>query len=193
LRGITLSTPRPPSGGPVFYRGMELKERFAWTNLVLGSPVIGQRVWDILRCLDYLKTRQDVEGSQIRVLGRGPAGLAALMAGALDESVRSVLLDRTLATYASIVDAEDYAIALDWFVPGILQHFDIPDIAAAIYPRPVWITNALDGDGAVLSESVLRARYSQRISAGSIALKEFSVRTTVEDDKEVYIDWVKRS
>jgi hypothetical protein len=172
---------------------MELKERFAWTNLVLGSPVIGQRVWDILRCLDYLKTRQDVEGSQIRVLGRGPAGLAALMAGALDESVRSVLLDRTLATYASIVDAEDYAIALDWFVPGILQHFDIPDIAAAIYPRPVWITNALDGDGAVLSESVLRARYSQRISAGSIALKEFSVRTTVEDDKEVYIDWVKRS
>jgi cephalosporin-C deacetylase-like acetyl esterase len=193
LRGITLSTPQPPSGGPVFYRGMELKERFAWTNLVLGSPVIGQRVWDILRCLDYLKTRQDVEGSQIRVLGRGPAGLAALMAGALDESVRSVLLDRTLATYASIVDAEDYAIALDWFVPGILQHFDIPDIAAAIYPRPVWITNALDGDGAVLSESVLRARYSQRISAGSIALKEFSVRTTADDDKEVYIDWVKRS
>jgi cephalosporin-C deacetylase-like acetyl esterase len=193
LRGITLSTPRPPSGGPVFYRGMELKERFAWTNLVLGSPVIGQRVWDILRCLDYLKTRPDVEGSQIRVLGRGPAGLAALMAGALDESVRSVLLDRTLATYASIVDAEDYALALDWFVPGILRHFDIPDIAAAIYPRPVWITNALDGDGAVLSESVVRERYSQRISAGSIALKEFSVRTTVEDDKELYIDWVKRS
>jgi cephalosporin-C deacetylase-like acetyl esterase len=193
LRGITLSTPRPPSGGPVFYRGMELKERFAWTNLVLGSPVIGQRVWDILRCLDHLKTRPDVDGSQIRILGRGPAGLAALMAGALDESVRSVLLDRTLATYTSIVDAEEYDLALDWFVPGILQHFDIPDIAAAIYPRPVWITNALDGDGAVLSESMVRERYTQRISAGSIALKEFSVRTTVEDDKEVYIDWVKRS
>jgi cephalosporin-C deacetylase-like acetyl esterase len=193
LRGMTLSTPRPPSGGPVFYRGMKLKERFAWTNLVLGSPVIGQRVWDILRCLDYLKTRPDVDGSQIRILGRGPAGLAALMAGALDESVRSVLLDRTLATYSSIVDAEEYDLALDWFVPGILQHFDIPDIAAAIYPRSVWITNALDGDGAVLSESVVRERYSQRISAGSIALKEFSVRTTVGDDKEVYIDWVKRS
>lgn len=193
LRGLTLSTPRPPSGGPVFYRGMELKERFAWTNLVLGNPVIGQRVWDILRCLDYLKTRRDVDGSQIRILGRGPAGLAALMAGALDESVRSVLLDRTLATYASIVDAEDYALELDWFVPGILQHFDIPDIAAAIYPRPVWITNALDGDGAVLSESVVRERYSQRISAGSIALKKLSVQTTVQDDKEVYIDWVKRT
>jgi hypothetical protein len=43
-----------------------------------------------------------------------------------------------------------------------------------------------------LSESVVRERYSQRISAGSIALKEFSVRTTVEDDKELYIDWVRR-
>ena len=51
----------------------------------------------------------------------------------------------------------------------------------------------MDADGAVLSESVVRERYSLRISPGSIALKEFSVRTTVEDDKEVYIDWVKRS
>jgi hypothetical protein len=115
------------------------------------------------------------------------------MATLLDEGVRSVLIDRTLATYTSIVDAEQYGLALDWFVPGILQHFDIPDIAAAVYPRPVWMINALDADGAVLPESAVRERYSQRISVGSIALKEFSVRTTEEDDEEAYIDWLKRS
>jgi hypothetical protein len=98
------------------------------------AAALGQRVWDILRALEYLKTRPDVDASQIRILGRGSAGLAALMAGALDESVRSVLLDRTLATYASIVDSEEYALALDWFVPDILQRFDIPDIDSRCLP-----------------------------------------------------------
>lgn len=192
LRAIGLSTPRPPSGGPVFYRGMDLKERFAWTNLVLGTPLIGQRVWDILRALDYLRERPDVNTSQIRILGSGPAGLAALMAAALDESVQSVLIQRTLATYFSVVDSEDYSLALDWFVPRILQHFDIPDIAAAIYPRPVWVINALDADGAVLPESVVRARFAQRVPEASIPLKRFSVRSVVDDD-DVYVDWLKQS
>jgi cephalosporin-C deacetylase-like acetyl esterase len=192
LRGISLSTPRPPSGGPVFYRGMDLEERFAWTNLVLGTPLIGQRVWDVLQGLDYLHSRSDVDASQIRILGKGPAGLAALMAAALDESVRSVLIERTLATYVSVVDAEDYSLALDWFVPAILQHFDIPDIAAAIHPRPVWVIDAVDADGAVLPESAVRERYMQRISETSVAFKECRLRTIV-DDGDVYVDWLKLS
>jgi cephalosporin-C deacetylase-like acetyl esterase len=192
MRGMGLSTPRPPSGGPVFYKGgMQLKDRIAWTNLVLGRPVIGQRVWDILRTLDYLESRSDVDASQIRILGKGSAGLAALMATTLDDRVRSILISRTLATYVSVVDLEDYVLALDWFVPGILQHFDIPDITAAIYPRPVWMIDALDAEGAVLSESAVRECYSQRIPAASPALKGLRVKTTLEDDSEVYIDWLK--
>jgi hypothetical protein len=173
---------------------MQLEERFAWTNLVLGSPVIGQRVWDILRALDYLKSRSDVDASQIRILGKGSAGLAALMAAALDEGVRSILIHRTLATYISVVESEDYNLALDWFVPGILQHFDVPDIVAAISPRPVWMVNALDAEGRVLPEVVVRESYSRRISSASPALKEFRIQNTEEEDSNrVYIDWLKQS
>ena len=193
MRGMGLSTPRPPSGGPEFYRGMPLEDRFAWANLVLGRPVIGQRVWDILRAVDYLKSRSDVDVSQIRILGKGFAGLAALMATMLDEGIRSVLITRTLATYISVVDSEDYTLALDWFVPGILQHFDIPDIIAAIYPRPVWMIDALDAEGAALSESAVRERYSRRIPVASAVLKGFNIRTTMDDDKDVHIDWLKHS
>ncbi len=74
LRGMGLSAPRPPNGGPDFYRGMQSEEEFAWTNLVLGSPVIGQRVWDIMRAVDYLNSRSDVNASQIRILGSGSRG-----------------------------------------------------------------------------------------------------------------------
>jgi cephalosporin-C deacetylase-like acetyl esterase len=191
FRGLGLSTPRPPSGGPVFYRGMYLDERFVWTNLVLGSPVIGQRVWDGLRALDFLRARSDVDASQIRILGKGPAGLAALMVTALDESVRSVLVQQTLATYTSVVDSEEYSLPFDWFVPGILQHFDVPDIAAAIYPRPVWVIDALSATGEVLPESAVRESYAKRVGTTSIALKQFTLRVSVEDDA-VYSDWLKQ-
>jgi cephalosporin-C deacetylase-like acetyl esterase len=68
--GTGISTPRPPKGGPVFYhQAISLGERFAWANLVLGKCVIGQRVWDILRALDYLASRTDVNASQIRMIG----------------------------------------------------------------------------------------------------------------------------
>jgi hypothetical protein len=170
---------------------MPLEERTAWTNLVLGSSVIGRRVWDILRALDYLKSRADVDPSQIRILGKGPAGLAALMAAALDERFQAVLIERTLATYSSIVDSEEYDLALDWFAPGILKHFDIPDITAAIYPRPVWIVDAVDAQAGVLSESAVRESYSKRIPPASVALKEVVIRTTTEDDKKLYVDWLK--
>jgi cephalosporin-C deacetylase-like acetyl esterase len=193
LRGMGLSAPRPPGGGPDFYRGMPLEERFAWANLILGDPVIGQRVWDVLRALDYLRSRFDVDGSQIRIIGKGSAGLASMMAAALDEHVRSVLISHSIATYSSVVNSENYVLTLDWFVPGILKHFDIPDIAAAIYPRPIWVIDALDGEGGVLPESSVRDSYSQRISPQSAALKGLRIWTTEENDSEVYLDWLNQS
>jgi hypothetical protein len=159
LRGLGLSLPRPPRGGPHFYQGMALDDRFAWANLVLGKPVIGQRVWDILRALDYLRSRPDVDPSSIRILAKGSSGLAALMATALDDRVRSVLIRQAPSTYLSIVESEEYSLTLDWFVPGILEHFDLPEVAAAMAPRPAWIVDAVDAQGSILPEATVRAHY----------------------------------
>jgi hypothetical protein len=172
---------------------MQLEDRFAWANLILGSPVIGQRVWDILRALDYIQSRSDVDGSQIRVIGEGSAGLAAMMAAVLDQRVRSVFLSRSVATYSSVVNSEDYALTLDWFVPGILQHFDIPDIAAAIHPRPVWVIDALDAEGKVLPESSVRDSYAQRIPLSSTPLKGLRIKTTDGNENDAYLEWLKQA
>jgi hypothetical protein len=193
LRGTGLSEPRPPRAGPVFYQQMNLRERYAWANLVLGSSVIAQRVWDILRSLDYLESRPDVDASQMRVIGQEEAGLAALMATMLDDRPRSLLLTRTLVSYMSIVQSKDYSLPLDWFVPGILRHYDMPDLCAAVYPRPVWIANAVDAPGATLTESEVREIYSQRISANSPALKNIRIFNTSEQNREMYLDWLRHS
>ena len=48
-----------------------------------------------------------------------------MMAALLDDRVRSVLVDRTLANYMSIVESESYSTHLAYFVPGILRSFDL--------------------------------------------------------------------
>jgi cephalosporin-C deacetylase-like acetyl esterase len=192
LRGMGLSLPRPPRGGPHFYQGMTLEDRFAWANQILGNPVIGQRVWDILRAVDYLRSRPDVDAAPVRILGKGSSGLAALMAAVLDDRVGSVFLLQAPCSYFSVVESEEYSLTLDWFVPGILQHFDVPDIAAAMTPRPVWIVDAVDAQGSVLSESTVHQCYAERLSADSPAWNTLRIRSTATDNN-FYAEWLKHS
>jgi hypothetical protein len=160
---------------------------------VLGKPAIGQRVWDILRVLDYLATRPDVDASQIRVLGRGSAGNAGGMAALLDERVRSILLTQAIPSYQSIVDSEDYSVTLDWFVPGILQHFDLPDILASLSPRPVWIYNAVDADGKPLSKAAARDCYLQRVPENSPAFSTLRFGDGPKNEAELYSNWLQNA
>ncbi len=193
VRGTGLSTPRPPKGGPVFYQQMDLSERFAWANLVLGTSVMGQRVWDILRTIDYLVARPDVNASQIRMIGQEEAGLAALMAGALDDRVCSILLIGMVVTFMSIVQSTEYSLALEWFVPRILRHFDLPDIVASVSPRPLRIMDAVDASGAILPVEVVHATYSQRIGRDSAAVKNLTIVTSSKDSRDEYMDWARVS
>jgi cephalosporin-C deacetylase-like acetyl esterase len=194
LRGTGLSLPRPPKGGPNFYhQSISLEERFAWANLVLGNSAMAQRVWDIVRTLDYLDSRPDVDTSQIRMIGQEEAGLAALMAAVLDPRIRSILLTRMLVSYMSVVQSTDYSLPLDWFVPGILRHFDVPDLSAAVSPRPVWIVDAVDAPGATLSEQDVRHWYAQRISKSSPAMKQVRIVHTSERDRATFLDWLHSS
>lgn len=193
LRGMGLSTPRMPSGGPVFYRGMQLSERFAWTNLVLGKPAIGQRVWDILRTLDYLDERSDIDSSRIRILGRGSAGVAGGLATVLDPRVGSLLLTRAIPSWQSIIEAEDYSVSLDWFIPGILQNFDLPDLLASVAPRPVWIYDAVDADGQPISESALRDIYLQRIPERSSVFTTLRLGVAPDHHEDLYAEWLQKT
>jgi cephalosporin-C deacetylase-like acetyl esterase len=192
LRGTGLTTPRFPHGGPEYYDGsIHLDERFAWTCFVMGRPVIGQRVWDTFRAIDYLIGRPDVDASQLRIVGVGSSGLAAMMAAVLDHRVRSVLVDQTLASYMSILESEAYSTNLAYFVPGILRSFDLPQIVEAISPRSCWIVNGLDANGQTLSEASMRNLYNPHRSGESTANSDVRIFVEPErDPQESYLEWL---
>lgn len=181
-RGSGSATPRMPSEGPLFYgHGVELGY---WTNcLTAGQPLAGQRVWDALCCIEYLHSRPDIDSSRIAVSGTGPNGLDALFAAALDDRIRSVLLDHTLSDFASLVASEDYNLKLAFFVPGLLQHFDLPEISAAVAPRPLWLLNPVDPKGTDLPLSQVTERYGKHASSLSVRIEP--------DSNKVFGEWVR--
>jgi cephalosporin-C deacetylase-like acetyl esterase len=194
LRGIGVSIPHYPSAGPIYYRDTSLYERYAWAFFTLGKPVLGQRVWDFLRCLDYLASRRDVDQGRIRGFGEKGAALAVLLAGVLDDRVVSLLLDRPIATYQSVVESEAYSLDLSWFLYGVLKHFDIPDLIGSLAPRPCWIVNATDSDGETLAESEVLARHTRAIEVFTQSDARRQIRFIVrpEDEKaKIYSDWLQ--
>ena len=193
LRGLDITQPRLPSGGPNYYGGeVHVDQRYAWTCLVMGKPVIGQRVWDAMRAIDYLVSRPDVDASQISVLGVGSAGLVALMTTFLDRRPRAVLVNRTLVSYLSIVESENYSLKHGWFVPGILREFDLPQIAAGISPRPCWILNGIDPNERVLSENSVREQIRGINNKSQLPTSLRILLESEGDPQDIYSEWLKQ-
>jgi cephalosporin-C deacetylase-like acetyl esterase len=194
LRGIGLSMPHYPAAGPIYYRDSSLHERYVWAFFTLGKPVLGQRVWDFLRCLDYLQSRRDVDQTRIRGLGERGAALAVLLSGVLDDRVQSLLLDRPLATYQSVVESEAYSVDLSWFLYSVLNHFDIPDLIGSLAPRRSWILNAANSSGETLPESQVLAQYTRAIEMfmKSDASRQLRFIVCPEDETtRTYSDWLQ--
>src|SRR5262249_24304881 len=120
------------------------ESRFLYDALSAGATPLGMRTRDVLRAIDYLRSRSGIDPARISVIGQGSAGLAALHAAALDDKARSAAISGALVSYAAIVDNEIYTHRYSWFTPGVLRKYDLPDVAALVAPRPLVIINAVD-------------------------------------------------
>jgi len=131
----------------------------AMTALLTGSTLIGGRVRDISRAVDLLAARPDVDAARIFGAARGGGGPALLHAAALDPRLRRIALDRTLESYRSVVSQRLHRDVFEHVVPGVLRHYDLPDLAAIMAPRPVTIIDASDPLGFPAPLDRIRAAY----------------------------------
>ena len=194
LRGLGFSIPHLPAAGPVFYHGDNIQEDYAWASFTLGRPVMGQRVWDCLRCLDYLESRPDVDRSRIHGLGERGAGIAMLLTGVMDDRMHSLLLDSAVGTYSSLVESKAYSLELTWFLYGILKHFDLPDLVGTLAPRPCWLLNSSNAEGETWPESRLSVIYRHALGAYKQSGAGEGLRLLVQPDSErlkVLDNWLK--
>jgi len=133
------------------YRGVgetDYDESVAAKNsLVLGRHILGMRVFDVLRTVDYLAFRGFLRRRLI-VHGFSEAGLIALFAAALDSRIDEVEVERLPASYRM---GRTLAQPPSLYPPGILLYADIPEAAALIAPRKMLVKRPVDSSGAVLN------------------------------------------
>lgn len=106
--------------------------------LMLGETLAGWRAWDALRALDYLETRTDcVDPTRLAVLGISGGGLVALFAAALDARIQACVVSAYFNTFRASVLSVTHCV--DNYVPGLLGLAEMPDLAALIAPRALFV------------------------------------------------------
>ncbi len=113
----------------------------AWS---MDLSLLGMRVQDVVRCVDYTMQREGVDTRRLHVIGKGQASLWCLYAAVLDERIPNLICTGGLLSYRSLAQADRSLYGGDIFVPEILQHFDLPDLAAILAPRPLVLIEPKD-------------------------------------------------
>jgi hypothetical protein len=102
---------------------------------LLNRTLLGLRTDDVIRALDYLVTRPDVDAANITAAGTGHMGLVLLHAALLDSRLKHIAIDHVLDSYASLLQAPLPTGAPEDIVPGVLRVYDLPDLARALGAR----------------------------------------------------------
>jgi hypothetical protein len=128
-------------------------------SLWIGRPLLGQWVYDVRRTLDAISERDGSLPHDVLAIGRGPSGVVALCAAALDERITRIKTIETMSSFATERAYRRQRLGL--MVPGILRDVgDLADIAALVAPRPVTISGGTTGDGNPLDRVALNRAYA---------------------------------
>ncbi|MEX2262917.1 MAG: acetylxylan esterase [Bryobacteraceae bacterium] len=134
----------------------------AMTSFQLGRTLVGMRAADIARGVDALAARPEIEPERIFGFGKDADALVMLHAALFDARIRRVALEGMLLSYDSVIRYPIHRQMFESVVPGALRVYDLPNLAGAIAPRPVWIANAVDPLGLPVAQSETERAFAGR-------------------------------
>ncbi len=154
-------------------------------------PFLYDSVWDVMRLIDYLDTRPDVDPSRIGLIGYSKGGMEAYLAAAVDTRIRVVVSAIGVQSFRWALEQGGWSARTDsfkpalqgaardsgvWFIrapfvrqfydrvaPGIYSEFDGPSMLPLIAPRPLLTING------ALDSKTPRAGVMECIAAAKMA------------------------
>jgi hypothetical protein len=113
------------------------EHRNAVISLYIGKTLIGQRVEDIKKAMDYLITCPEVNPDSISIIGIGRAGTSVLHAATLDDRYVEVVVRNTDTSWMNIIEAPTILNNMTHMVPSAMMYYDLPNLVDAISPDKV--------------------------------------------------------
>ncbi|TAM81968.1 MAG: hypothetical protein EPN47_11250 [Acidobacteria bacterium] len=108
---------------------------------LIGLNLPAMRAHDILRGVDLLAARPDVDVNSIRAAARGVSGVWLLLAAAVDPRIDKIWIDRTPYSLRSAFDNTMAADLWDAVIPGFALHWDLNDLVKVMGKRQVMWTD----------------------------------------------------
>jgi dienelactone hydrolase len=133
-------------------------------------PFYYDTVWDVMRLVDYLATRDDVDANRIGLIGISKGGIETYLAAAADPRIAVAVPCIGVESFRWALDYNDWQGRIgtiqnafdtiakesgvsqpnsafvqkfyDRVVPGIYSEFDGPEMLALIAPRPLLVINS---------------------------------------------------
>lgn len=164
-------------------------------NAWFGSkklPFLYDTAWDVMRLVDYLGTRDDVDAARIGLIGFSKGGMEGYLAAAADPRIAVVVPCIGVQSFKWALDNESWRSRVETFkpaietaakdegetvnaafvrrfydrvVPGVYGQFDGPAMLPLIAPRPLLVING-DSDPRTpmpgLQECLVNARAAYR-------------------------------
>lgn len=109
----------------------------AGAALLFGQTMIGWRVYDVMRTIDWIESRKELAGDRVGCMGISGGGTCTVFATALEPRIRAALVSGYLNTFRDSILSLSHCI--DNYVPGILNWAEMYDIAGLIAPRPLFV------------------------------------------------------
>lgn len=114
----------------------------AYLAWYLDQDLCGLRVADTLQAV--ASARVIFKSTSVALESGGLAGVWALCAAAIDPAISATTCHSPLLSYAALTRTDRHSVPASYLVRGLLQHTDLPQIAALIAPRRLTIQAPVD-------------------------------------------------
>lgn len=178
--GATRTSDASPLSAGKYGQLFDVDTRAAYAAWSMDCSLLGMRVLDVVRCVDYTMQREGGDKRRLHLIGKGCAALWCLFAAALDERIANLICTDCLLSYRTLAMADRYLYGADVFIPDILHHYDLPEIAAAIAPRPLVFIEPRDGLKEAVAFQKAEEAYRGTLAAYQIAGAEENFRIECE-------------
>ena len=103
----------------------------------LGISVVGLRVFDGMRLLDYLETRPEVDATRVGAMGISGGGMHTFFSTCLDQRIKACVVSGYYSTFRDSILAMSHCACN--YLPGLGEFGEMHDLAGLIAPRPMLV------------------------------------------------------
>jgi dienelactone hydrolase len=123
-------------------RSSQSEQLVARTLMTAGITWPGIVLWDDLRTLDYLASRPEVDRRRLGCDALSVGGYRSFLLAALDPRIKAAVDVGWMTSYASNIRRHVInTVGFTFHIPGLYRYLDLPDLAALIAPRSIFVIN----------------------------------------------------